>query len=311
MHIGWLTLGDGQPLDPVSNAADEIINNVRTTTYARNMGIGWLHDCHDCDSAGEYALSGTLYDTPQTDPAPWYNPAFPDTAGFCGIFGIDVTGAEDFTSTSTVTNSLRFGGVIGSRYAGPRTLVIRALAVGDSDCAVREGFNWYRKHLFSRQKPCGDEKLTYFYCCPPMECRPDDTRDPCPCEDMTTPGGPCWVNTYAELAAGPTECTPDWWPNTYAELRDGPPDGTDWCHWVYQYYEITLGADKWSCGSEECVVPYIWQFYDCAVIEGPTVLERRNMPSAGAYLEFEMTLVAADPYPHRLRGHTVWKIDPT
>lgn len=303
MHVGWMTLGEGLPLDPASNFADEMVNNERAYAYADHLGLGWLQDCLECDTASDVALSGVTYTDPVSDPAPWYTPTFPELAGFGGIVGVDVTGAEDSTVTATVRPALTGGGKIGPRYAGPRTMVLRGLAVADGECALQEGFNWFTRKVKRLQSPgCIGDRLTFFYCCPPMTCR---DADPCPCDDLETPGGPCWANTYGELRDGPTECTPTWWPSTYAELRDGPPTDDEWCHWVYQYYEIKLGADAWSCASEECVVPYVWQFYECAVTEGPTVLDHRTM-STGALLEFEMTLVAGDPHPHRLRGHTVW-----
>jgi hypothetical protein len=301
-----MLLGEGHPLDPTSNVGDEIVNNVRALTYAQSLGLGWLSDCLDCDSASEYALAKVLYATPKTDPAPWYNNRFPDSAGFCGVYGIDITGAEDATLDIGVTNTLSPGGVLGTTYIRPREMIVRAIAVADSECALQEGFNWFKQRAAERAAECRGDTLTFFYCCPPMDCRADDPRDPCPCDDMETPGGPCWVDTYLQLRSGPDECTPTWWPTTYGELKSGPPTDDEWCHWVYVYYELTLGADEWTCGAEACVVPYLWQFYDCAIVEGPSVLSHRTL-SRGAFMELEFTIVAADPVPHRLKGHpSVW-----
>lgn len=299
MYVGWMILGEGHPLDPTSNKGDELINNDRALAYAAAMGVGWLHNCEDCDQASDVGLAGAIYGTPKTDPAPWYDARFPDTAGFCGIFGVDVSGAEDSTTTATVTPALATGGVIGKNYSQPREMVVRGLAVADSECALQEGFNWFRQRAHERAAGCIGDTLSFFYCCPPLECRPDAGIDPCPCDDMTTPGGPCWVDTYGELKTG---CGADWWPTTYGELKAGPPAGTDWCHWVYVYYELRIGADAWSCGAEACMVPYLWQFYECAVTDGPNVVNHRKL-TTGSFIEFDMTVTAGDPTPHRLKGH--------
>jgi len=291
-----MVMGDGLVLEESANIGDEIINNDRCLAYADALGVGWLHNCEDCD----IDLPGALdFTTPKEDGVPWYDPRFPATAGFCGIFGVDVTGIEDNTYTATVTRSLTRGGVIGPRYPAPREFVIRGLAVADSESALQEGFNWFKRRASQRGVECAPMWLSFFYACPPMECRPEEALDPCPCESTSYP--PCWVDTYGQLkGAG---CS-SWWPDTYAQLKDGPPDESVWCHWVYEYYELRIGADQWSCAMEDCVVPYLWQFYDAAVSEGPKVIDHREL-SVGGYIEFEMTITTGDPFPHRIHPHVL------
>lgn len=297
MYVGWMTLGEGHPLDPASNYGDEIINNDRTLAYARHLGLGWLSNCEDCE-ASDIILSGTTYQTPISDPAPWWDDHFPQRAGFCGVFGVDVTGVEDSTASAQVTPNLAHGGVIGATRLAPKEFTVRALAVADGECALQEGIAWYQRHVHERNKPCQPAYLTFFYCCPPLECRPDQALDPCPCDDMTTPGGPCWPDDYAGLKAG---CGSTWWPTTYAELKSGPPTDDEWCHWVYLYYELRIGANAWSCGAEACVVPYVWHYNDAVVTDGPNVVSHRIL-SNGAYAELEFTITTGDPAPHRMMG---------
>lgn len=299
MHVAWMTLGEGRPLDAASNVDDELVNNRRVLAYAQNAGVGWLLDCDPCDSTSELTLPQITYSDPVSDPAPWYDPARPDSAGFLGVFGIDMTKTQDSTRRSNVSQALGSRGMVGTAYHSPRQMVLRALAVATDDCALNEGLRWLRTRVEATEDPCTGDTLTFFDCCPSLTCR-DETVDPCPCDDMTTPGGPCWPTTYAELRDGPS-CDPTWWPSTYAELRDGPPTDDEWCHWVYTYYELRIGAPAWSCGSEYCLVPYVRQFDRVAVAEGPIVLDRHAM-SAGAFAEIELTIVAADPIDHGLPG---------
>lgn len=296
MRPDWLLLGEGHPLDPVSSTIDELVNNRRTLIYAEAAGVGFLLDCDPCDA--ELELTNPLYVDPVSDPAPWYDPARPDTAGFLGVFGLDLTGTENSTRTAKVNQSLGSRAGIGTAYHGSREMVLRALAVATDDCALTAGLRWLRERVDATRDPCVGDILTLFDCCPPLSCR--EEVDPCPCDDMETPGGPCWANTYAELRDGPS-CNPTWWPSTYGELKAGPPTNDEWCHWVYAYYELKLGADKWTCGSEFCVVPYLRQYDYAAITEGPTILSR-HVVSAGAFAEIEITLAAADPIEHKLVG---------
>lgn len=302
MYPGWLLLGQGTPLDPLSNKADELINNPRALAYAKKFGLGWVQDCLDCETASESTLTETDYNGPRVDPAPWYRQFRPDTSAFMGVLGIDVTGADDLTIGATVTPSLAFGGTVGPRYHAPRTMVFRALAIARDNTGLQEGLRWLRNRVSGSTDPCIGERLTYFDVCPPMTCRLEHP-EPCPCLDMTTPGGPCWPDAYLGLKGSPP-CSPDWWPGTYQELIDGPPTAEEWCHWVYTYYELRIGADAWTCGAEACVVPYLRQFYNASVIEGPNVLNYRVLSNgAGAFAEIEFTVVAADPFEHGLTGH--------
>ena len=108
-----------------------------------------------------------------------------------------------------------------------------------------------------------------------------------------------WYTTYDEEKYGPP--SDDYWPESYGELRDGPDIHNDptWCKWIDTYRELRLGADLgWSCCVQECVVPYLRQFYNVRVTEGPTLLSAPALNSEGAIAEIEFTIVAADPVVH-------------
>ncbi len=512
MYPGYLLLGDS-PFVPPGETTHEIVNNARSLAYAMNAGLCWIHDCVDCPSASVVIPGGPNYISPKDDGAPWFDADNPDTFGFLGLYGLEVTGAEDSTRTTNVVSALSGGGVIGRSYFGPRTIVVRALALAIDECALQAGLEWFQFQCDRTMNPCAGDNFTFFDCCP------------CMCDDPT-PGGPCWAVTYRELRLGPI-CThpegtpafldgglgtvttlptpgvgefmsivfrvnnvtasgyfagqwdpavggwtigrtvdsegtsqivfgrsavgqahpnsanfegppsddtwewlalqinrdngvgqavfqlwtsddgvtwvplrepltvsgtvnlpttlpaltigaglPDllgsvfqgdvavvalydgpfpqtgmarwvfsaatypfaqpgtpptiwtdpngrewtvdnaaaltaagpgqagaWWPTTYAELRDGPPlPDDDWCAWVDIYIELRNGVPGWTCCADMCVVPYFRQFRNARITEGPTVLRHPQMHSAGAMMEVEFTLVAADPTAYGLPG---------
>ena len=263
MYPGFITIGH---LDPIGNPGlvTEVINNARAHIYAANAGITWLHDCNNCDPA-TVVLPGWPYTSPKADPAPWYDPNNPDSEGFYGVVGLDVTGEEDSTRQAAVTMSLTGKGVIGRTYMGARTMVVRALAVAEDECSLQYGMTWLRQQYASQQQsnPCGGDTMTFFDCCP------------CVCINDEGLSDVCWIDRYREIPAGPERCTPDWWPTTYAELRDGPPiDASEtWCSWLKNYRQLaTTGPPGWACCVEQCVVPYLRQFHNVRIISGPKVL---------------------------------------
>ncbi len=286
MYPGWMMIG-GETLD---GEFFEIINNQRVFSYADTYGICWLERHTECTNTAYLTPGGPDFHDPASDKAPWYDPLNPDTAGFLGVVGIDVTGSDSSTRTATVTPTLGDGGVIGPLYFGPRTMVIRALAVARDACSLQSGLNWLRCQYQSTTDACTGDTMTFFDCCP------------CDCPDQQEPGETCWVSTYAELLAGPSLCAPDFWPVTYAQLYNGFVTSEDWCTWLHTYGELaTTGPPAWGCCVEPCVVPYLRQFRHVRIIEGPTVLSSwPEMHSGGAFAEIEFTVVAADPNEYTL-----------
>ena len=301
-HPGYLAIGPDDPLASPPVHGHEIVNNNRVFAYAAESGLGWLHACDECLDLDDVVLPGVgSYLSVAEDPAPWYNPRNLDSEGFLGIVGLELTGAENSTRRATVRNALRGGGAIGPAYELPRTMVLRGLAVAQAECSLQYGLRWLNEQFLFTEDPCAGDPLTFFECCPDADCDEDER-----------PVGPCWPETYAELAAPP--CSPDWWPSTYAELKAGPPylhtnppgDG-DWCDWVGTYRELSTWLPPWSCCHELNVVTRMRQFEDARVTEGPTVLQRLRV-STGAAAEVEFTIAAADPTarPHASVWTDTW-----
>lgn len=291
-YPGYVAIGLDNPYNdsielPASTSV-EIVNTNRATAYARNAGLPWLDDCDSCGDIDPVIPNGT-YTSPTMDPAPWYNPRVPDSWGFLGLVGLEMTGTDTSTRRARVTNILGGGGVVGVTSHDPRTIVVRALAIASAECSLSYGLRWLNDQFVG--EGCGGDSLVFFDCCPDAAC---DTG-----EDY--PVGPCWPDTYAELIAGPS-CGPDWWPSTYAELKAGPPylqatpmggEG-DWCDWVGVYRELRDWLPPWNCCYELRVIPRMREFREARVTAGPEVLQRPRM-STGAMAEVEFTIVAGAP----------------
>src|SRR5262245_1939978 len=187
MYPGYLLLGAG-PFETGTNY--EIVNNARAYAYAYQAGICWLHDCTDCPAVGLVVPGGPVFVSPKDDPAPWYDPDNMDTWGFLGLIGLEVAGAEDSTRKTPVTSALTGGGVIGRSYWGPRTIVVRALAIAIDECSLQAGLEWFQFQTERKKDPCHGDTFTFFDCCPCM-CAEDE------------PQGPCWALIYRELKRGP------------------------------------------------------------------------------------------------------------
>lgn len=289
-HPGYLAIGLEDPLSTPPSVSYEIVNNNRALAYADGV-LTWLNDCDFCPDLDPVLPHGT-YVSVAADPAPWYDPRQIDSAGFFGVIGLGMEGAEDSTRQANVSMALRGGGIIGRTYQGPRTIVLRAMAIADAECSLQYGLRWLNEQFLFSERPCFGDPLTFFECCPDVDCVVEDR-----------PVGPCWPLTYTELHDGPS-CDPDWWPTTYEDLKLGPPylrAGTegDWCDWAGIYRELHSWLPPWNCCTETLVIPRMKQLADARVVAGPTVLSHPNM-SNGALAEIEFTIVTADPTATRM-----------
>lgn len=282
MHPSFLNIGDPFPDGPHF----EIINSQRAYYYAQAQGLTWLQECNLCPGI-DTVVEGAPYSNVASDNAPWYDPNNSDTEDFCGVIGLDVIGADSSTRTANVTQAMSGGGVVGPLYFGPRTIVVRALAVAVSDCGLAAGIDWLNAQYTETTDPCGGDTLTYFDCCP------------CICSSVSAETPECWARNYAELRDGPT-CEHDYWPVTYAQLRDGPAldASLTWCSWPQIYRQLREGPPQWSCCVDQCITPYFRQLRSARIVSGPTILETPALNSCGAMSLLEFTIVAADPHEH-------------
>lgn len=234
MYPGYISIGTENPLLPGLQVY-EIVNNQRAYAYAAEAGICWLHECDACPQTAVIVPGPSEYVSVAADPAPWYRANNPDSEDFLGVVGLEVTGVEDSTRQATVTMGLTGGGIIGPTYMGPRTLVVRALAIALDECSLQYGLSWLRTQYNTTFNPCSGDPVTFFDCCP------------CLCESTETHENPCWAVTYRELRTTPA-CDVVYWPKTYIDIISGPPPTSDeWCDWPKIYLRLDTGPTGWTC----------------------------------------------------------------
>lgn len=147
----------------------EVINAARFQAYANSAGATWfkpayqgLQDFHRLVGHGPYA--GPLADHKQ---CPWYDRDDNQWHGFYGVYPISVTGIEDSTRSTTVTQSSQDGGVVGRLRHGTRTMVFSVLLAGDDDASVEYGMRWLRNVLLSGTDRscdgCDGATMDFFY----------------------------------------------------------------------------------------------------------------------------------------------------
>jgi len=299
MYQGYMALGGAT----LQEQTFELINTMRVQRYVENWNrkvrqngeddcLSFMENCDDCDSAEFLFTDGEGYFLPEIDPAPWYDPTIRDSDKFFGVMGLEVQGAEDSTRTASVEASVEGGGAISRLRFGPREIIVRGLAVAADSCGMEVGLNWMRCQYEIEIEECGKDYLWFLDCCPI-----------CATDPNAPPVGPCWPDTYEELATGPLDCPPaTCWIANYNEFVIGPNAGgyesCGWCAWIGTYSQVLDGLPQFACDVSECLVPYLRQFQSVRVTEGPIILNRQTMPSGGEIAEVEFTVACGDPHEY-------------
>jgi hypothetical protein len=161
MLLDYLELGEDE----------EIINLTRLQAYLDNVGSPFTTGAAlcSCDTLTAAMLGqNTPYNTPATDPAPWYDPAVPESALFLGLLPLSVTGLDDDTGVRSVVNAVGGGGSLGPRRKLPRVITITALVVAASCCAAEYGLFWLSQTLQGccGGSGCDGDTLRMYNCCP-------------------------------------------------------------------------------------------------------------------------------------------------
>lgn len=160
MLLDYLALADTAG---IFSPVHEIVNSARAYAYADNAGITWLEQCNSCSTAhppATYASPGT------GSTAPWWFTGNTPATKFLGVIGLDITGADNSTRIANVSSTLSTGGVIGPAYYGPRTLVLRALAIASDEEGLQVGISWLQMTDVDEDiDPCVGQYLTYYESC--------------------------------------------------------------------------------------------------------------------------------------------------
>lgn len=161
-------------------AGVELVNTARAAAYAANLGLP-LVECDSCASV--WAAAGSLpaagYDTPQVDSAPWYDPAVPESARFCGFVGLEMTGTAKGTGTRSPVALPGDGSVPGRLRRAHREITVRAYGLALDQAALSYGLAWLAHALLGSSTcggaSCSGDTATLYAACP------DCTNTAVPC----------------------------------------------------------------------------------------------------------------------------------
>lgn len=132
----------------MSYAGTEIINVSRLAAYS---GIaGQACDCAELNAA----LEDEPYLRPDGDGAPWYDASIPESAGFYGVMGLELSGTDTGTARYQWTEFLGDGGVPGAMRRESKEIEVRALAAARDGAAMSYGMGWLASAL--RGSTCRD-----------------------------------------------------------------------------------------------------------------------------------------------------------
>jgi hypothetical protein len=158
--------------DYAAITGQELWNTARLKMYLTNVGSPFTTgaDICSCDTLTRTMLEddppAPAYDTPATDPAPWYDASLPDSGKFLGFLPLTVSGTDDSTRARNVTNAVGGGGFFGPSRELPRTITVTGLLIGTSCCGVAYGMHWLTEALQGCNGLCGSDCLEMFDCCP-------------------------------------------------------------------------------------------------------------------------------------------------
>lgn len=147
-------------------AGGEIINSERTEAYVAHQAPHLPFQPTVKSQNIHVAVEDKPYESPQIDDAPWFNPNQPETAGFFGLYPLEITGVGDSKLTAVVTESAGDGGSIGTSRVASRTIRVHGVLVGTDQLAAEAGLSWLRNRLSieecSQSDPCGAGDFSYF-----------------------------------------------------------------------------------------------------------------------------------------------------
>lgn len=127
-------------------AGREIINSARTEAYARAF-LPNLTTVKPVSGALSTLLGVSAYISPARDGAPWYRAQNPATGRFYGLYPVSLSGAEDGTRSTNITDLAGDGTVTSAPRYGARELRFVVMALAADEEAMAEGMAWLRDAL--------------------------------------------------------------------------------------------------------------------------------------------------------------------
>ncbi|WP_329368690.1 hypothetical protein OG896_24450 [Streptomyces sp. NBC_00669] len=168
MALEWyLTLG-----------GTEIANHSRLNTYLDTVGspLDSQTVC-GCETFDAELVGDEPYTTPAdpASPAPWWDPAVPESTEFCGLMVLSVDGLADYPVTRQVTGAVAGGAALGPGRTQARTITVTGVLLGVTCCGVDYGLRWLAAALGGTTgAACGGDCLELYNCCPATFEDPDE-----------------------------------------------------------------------------------------------------------------------------------------
>lgn len=159
-------------VDYAATGLQELWNLSRLQAYLTNVGSPFTSGaavcgCDTLTPAMVDLTDDTVYTTPATDPAPWYDVDAPESAFFLGFMPLTMSGLDDNPRTRNVTNTVGGGGIFGPQRDLPRTVTVTGLLIGATCCAAEYGLHYLSEALAGcTGDTCEGDCITMFNCCP-------------------------------------------------------------------------------------------------------------------------------------------------
>lgn len=164
-------------------AGTEIVNAQRTIKYIQQIGLPlsvsedcWCADirellnCEAVTATADYQYPSAGYpadSTPVSDPAPWYDPAIPESGDFLGFLPVEFEGLGS-TYTRPSFDNIGGGALLGKLRPQGRVLTWRGFLIGRTCCAAEYGVSWLTAMLAEAGgcDGCNGAELDILLCCP-------------------------------------------------------------------------------------------------------------------------------------------------
>ena len=131
-----------------------------------NSSLACWTDNYATDETGT-VLNPVSFSSPLVDLAPWYDPAFPESAGFFGFYLQDVTGFDSVLGRDVKPRTVgQGGGSFGPLRPKARSMNFRLLAFGCDDTSLDYAMRWLIDVLAAQCDPCGGCRAWVRFSCP-------------------------------------------------------------------------------------------------------------------------------------------------
>ncbi len=279
-YNGYFALGDS-----------EIINATRTETYLERAGYHWLRPLYANDSLPYVLGQPQGYRTALLDDAPWTDPDIPESYDFFGFYPLDVTGIEDSTRETTVTESTVDGGNVGRVRHRTRPVVFNGVLIAGSEKAMDHGMRWLKRTLLGdactspSANRCGGDRLSYFSSPPEIDLAGGEAASVLALID----GGDAGPQIGLPIDGGAAA-------DTVAEVEIDGGTASNTGGILYEDAPPLFFTSSSSFDAASCVVDQLRTLRDFTVGSGPSTSAKRETTDGAFIWSVQFTGVAGKPW---------------